>query len=289
MDQESKKGEAAKKLFELTVKAVILSEDGKVLILKRSDSDRTAPGKFDLPGGRIEDGEDIEDSLEREIKEELGIEVEIGPIINVFDFEKDYRKDKNISAYGKGLRFLAYHKGGKLKLSNEHKSFEWLEIDKAIEKLETEGFEKDKRDALIKVKEYLELKEALNGWKRCQADFENYRKRQDEMRSDHQKFVIESCAMEILPILDNFCISTEHIPEDQKKSPWVEGIMHIQRQLESVLQNFGIEEIKAKVGDEFDPNFHEAISGKGNKISKVVQKGYKIGERIIRATKVIVN
>ncbi len=288
MDQESNEGEISKKLFELTVKAVILSEDGKVLILKRSDSDRTAPGKFDLPGGRIEDGENIEDSLEREIKEELGIEVKIGPIVNVFDFEKDYQKDENIPIHGKGLRFLAYYQCGELKLSNEHESFEWLEIDKAIEKLESEGFEKDKREALIKVKEYLKLKESLDGWKRCQADFENYRKRQDEIRNDHQKFVTESCAMEILPILDNFCISTEHIPEDQKKSPWVLGIMHIQRQLEGVLQNFAVEEIKAKAGDKFDPNFHEAISGKGTKIAKVAQKGYKIGERIIRATKVIV-
>ena len=138
--------------------------------------------------------------------------------------------------------------------------------------------------------------EYLDGWKRCQADFENYKKRQAEAQKDLIEYSTETVIYQILPVLDNFHASTDHIPEDQKNNPWVTGIMHIQKQLEDVLKDNGVEEIKVEVGDEFSPHIHEAIindqetktkEGK-NKILKVVQKGYKIGEKVIRAARVVV-
>jgi len=138
--------------------------------------------------------------------------------------------------------------------------------------------------------------EYLNGWKRSQADFENYRKRQAEERKDLIAYGNMNLILDILPVIDNFYASTEHVPEDQKDSPWVTGIMHILKQLEQVLTDNGVSEISTKTGDAFDPEIHEAIKDKDDKkekefkniIKKIVQKGYKMGSRIIRPARVVV-
>lgn len=141
--------------------------------------------------------------------------------------------------------------------------------------------------------------EYLDGWKRTQAEFENYRKRQAESGKDLLKYATENIILQIIPVLDNFHLATEHIPADQRGGGWAIGIMHIQKQLENVLAENGIEEIPATIGDTFDPAAHEAIEDKEclhckdkkdfkNKIKKVVLKGYKIGEKIIRPARVVV-
>jgi molecular chaperone GrpE (heat shock protein) len=101
----------------------------------------------------------------------------------------------------------------------------------------------------------------------------------------------------MLPILDNFHASTDHIPEEQKNGAWVVGIMHIQKQLETFLKDNGVEEIETKAGDKFSPDIHEAVhqeeSGIKNqesgKIVRVISKGHKIGNKVIRAVRVIVS
>ncbi|HEX8973986.1 MAG TPA: nucleotide exchange factor GrpE [Patescibacteria group bacterium] len=141
--------------------------------------------------------------------------------------------------------------------------------------------------------------EYLEGWKRCQAEFENYKKRQSESQKDLAKYAAQNVILQILPVLDNFHASTDHIPEDQKNDGWVTGIMYIQKQLEGVLAENGVEEIAPNVGENFDPVFHEAIEDKEcmhceagkkfeNKIKKVLTKGYKMGDRVIRAARVTV-
>ena len=115
--------------------------------------------------------------------------------------------------------------------------------------------------------------EYLDGWKRCQADFENYKKRQAESQKDLIRYSTQNIVLQILPVIDNFHASTDHIPEDQKTNSWVVGIMHIQKQLETVLTDNGVEEISVKVGDSFDPAMHEAIEDMECKSCK--SKDYK--------------
>jgi molecular chaperone GrpE len=113
------------------------------------------------------------------------------------------------------------------------------------------------------------------------------------------KYATQSIILEILPVIDNFHASTDHIPAEQKDNSWVTGIMYIQKQLENIVTENGVEEIEVKVGDSFDPIYHEAIEDMEcvdckvehkykNKIKKVLTKGYKIGDRVIRATRVVV-
>ncbi|MFA4817272.1 MAG: nucleotide exchange factor GrpE [Parcubacteria group bacterium] len=145
----------------------------------------------------------------------------------------------------------------------------------------------DKKD---KAEEY------LNNWKRAVADLENYKKDQAKMLGEFRKFATLDVILQIIPVLDNFNASLEHVPEDQKDNSWVTGIIYIKKQLEDVLKNNGVEEIEVREGDEFDPGLHEAIDTKEtnidtketNKIMKVAQKGYKIDGKIIRAVRVIV-
>jgi molecular chaperone GrpE len=162
------------------------------------------------------------------------------------------------------------------------------EVAEEVEELtETEKLEKQAADY-------------LDGWKRCQADFENYKKRQADSAKDLIRYASESLIMQLIPVLDNFQASTAHVPEDQKDNAWVTGIMYIQKQLEGILKDNGITEIGAKEGGNFDPTLHEAIEDMEcktckskdyeftNKIKKVLAKGYKIENKVIRPARVIV-
>ncbi len=286
--------------FEITVKVVIVNDKNEILIIKRSKDNDTAAGKYDLPGGRLEAGEDIKKGLLREIGEELGIEARIEAVLTAFDFGHKYDNEYEIGGEkllvsGKGLRFLARYQSGEIKLSGEHEKYEWLEMEKALARFGDNDFEADKKEAVKKAQEYLEMKGALDNWKRAVADFENYKKRQAEGQKELIAFSNINLILAILPVLDNFYVSINHIPEEQKKSPWVTGIMHIQKQLEAVLKDFGTAEIKVIAGDKFDPAIHEALENKDcppekckNIIKQIVQKGYKIEERVIRPARVIV-
>ncbi|HRY82922.1 MAG TPA: nucleotide exchange factor GrpE [Candidatus Moranbacteria bacterium] len=295
--EKEKKVDSDPRPMALTIKAVVLNENNEVLILKRAKSDFLNAGKYDLPGGHIGENESFEDSIIREIKEEAGLETVLGEIIDVVEFPKDsplFKEEK------RGIRCICYSKSTEVKLSPEHEEYEWLSFEKALLKLsEKDGFENEKRNTILKAQKIIELKNSLAGWKRCMADFENYKKRQAENLKDTVAYSNANLISEILPVLDNFHASTDHIPEDQKESGWVVGIMHIQKQLEKVLEDNGVNEISVKVGDKFDPSVMEAIKheeGSKNKeesekeliIKKIVMKGYEIGEKVIRVARVIV-
>lgn len=288
-------------LMQLTVKAVVVNKEGKVLLLKRADKEVTNSAKYDLPGGGIEKGETVLESLKRELSEELGLDnVEIGEVLRVSEYPEDHEKLDSLKA----LRFIAYYNGGEIILNpREHSEFEWLNIDEAIDKLKTgDGFEEEKMETLKAAKRYLEMEMALDGWKRSLAEFENYKKMQAESQKDRIRYATENIVMQIIPVIDNFHTSTAHIPKEQKDDPWVTGIMYIQKQLESVLTENGIEEINLKEGDNFDTKFCEAVLDNKccndekcekkekykNKIKQIILRGYKIGEKVIRPARVIV-
>jgi molecular chaperone GrpE len=150
--------------------------------------------------------------------------------------------------------------------------------------------------------------EYLNDFKRCQADFENYKKRQALQQKEIGAYLTEKLVMDIVPVMDNFRMATEHVPETEKSSSWVTGIQYIEKQLEKVLSENGVITIEVKIGDIFDPKIHEAIDiqqtvdnpptdeagieqetkEKKQIIANVIQNGFKIGEKIIRPAKVIV-
>lgn len=179
------------------------------------------------------------------------------------------------------------------------------EQNKNVEETSRDEFENDLELLEKKNQEYLE------GWRRAKADYLNLKKESEKKYQDLIKFANAGLIMDILPVLDNFKLAVQHIPEDQQKLDWVAGIMHIKKQLEYILHGMGIEEIKT-VGEKFNPEFHEAVeqnskfqvqssnaekdqeveNSEKNKAGIIVEEiraGYTMHGKVIQPAKVIVN
>ncbi|NTW30627.1 MAG: nucleotide exchange factor GrpE [Candidatus Moranbacteria bacterium] len=280
--------------FELSAKVVVVGPDGKVLILTRSKHETSAQGKRDLPGGSVDSGETVEEAVRREIMEKAGLSVTgIAPL-------PVYRHTKTGDCELQRVRFIAFSDSSDVTLDPmEHSAYEWLTPDEAIAKLSDKGFEADKRESVMRAKEYMELQDSLGGWKRCLADFDNYKKRQEASQKEMGQYLVERLLNDLVPVLDNFHAAASHVPEESKDNPWVVGIGYIEKQLEDTLAQHGVRVIEVKEGDAFDPSRHEALSDssteaeegeekKGHVIAKVLQNGYTIGDKVVRAAKVSV-
>lgn len=135
--------------------------------------------------------------------------------------------------------------------------------------------------------------EYLNGWKRTQADFINYKKRQEESLEDWMIFCKTKIVNEMLPVLDTMetALKNKPLTPGNESKKWIEGMCKTAEQLAKVLKNEGLEEIKAE-GEEFDPEIHEAVDvipsedKKDGTIAEVLQKGYKFQGKVIRTAKV---
>ncbi|MFA6158349.1 MAG: NUDIX hydrolase [Candidatus Paceibacterota bacterium] len=101
-------------------KTAILNKEGKILAIRRSATDPSRPLTWDLPGGEVEEGEDLKVSMLREIQEEVGIEVKD---LQLVDAIGSYNKKKE---YWIGIGYKAYAVSTNVVLSYEHDQFEWL-------------------------------------------------------------------------------------------------------------------------------------------------------------------
>jgi 8-oxo-dGTP diphosphatase len=109
----------AKKPFVLSVRAVVRNQAGECLAIRRSASSRYDPGLWEIPGGKSDPGETIEESILREVAEETGLQIELTRVVGSAQSEIE---DKRI-AY---LILEAQVIGGSLQLSHEHDAYRWL-------------------------------------------------------------------------------------------------------------------------------------------------------------------
>lgn len=121
---------------------------------------------------------------------------------------------------------------------------------------------------------------------RLQAEFINYKRRADEERQMAVTIGKQQAAISLLPVLDNIERAIAHEPEDIKDHQWVKGISSVASQLENQLQSIGLEKIGV-VGEDFDPNLHEAVvmdesDGDIEVVAEVLQTGYKFSDTVIR-------
>jgi len=127
----------------------------------------------------------------------------------------------------------------------------------------------------------------LDGWMRSQAEFANARKRMDKQRIEIQIRATTDMVTRLLPVLDDFERAMDNVPETISEDDWFEGLGLVHRKMMGILENLNVEPIEA-VGQEFDPNCHEAIMQEASDehesgvVTRELQKGYKIGDRIIR-------
>jgi len=134
--------------------------------------------------------------------------------------------------------------------------------------------------------------ENLQGWQRAKADYQNLVRRQAQESENHAKFANEQLVLEILPLLDNFNHALNHLPSELADNNWVKGVMFIKNQLENILESQGVKAIECD-GQEFDPAKHEAVAKekakdpkKKNRILEVLQTGYMMKDKVIRAARV---
>ena len=129
---------------------------------------------------------------------------------------------------------------------------------------------------------------------RNQAELDNYRKRMAREKSDAIKFANASLLSELLPVIDSFQMGLSAAINEDPDSIISKGMEMVQKQLEEFLTSQGAVLISS-VGQEFDPNLHEAISQEssdevpsGHVISEI-RKGFTLNDRLLRAANVIVS
>lgn len=130
--------------------------------------------------------------------------------------------------------------------------------------------------------------------KRLAADFDNFRRRQNQEKEDLAKYAYEKLFVDILPVLDNFERALNLSKDAKDISSIISGIEMIQKQLLDIMSRNGLEIIKA-LGNPFDPNFHEAVQQivddekESETVINELQKGYLLNGRVIRPSMVVVS
>ena len=144
------------------------------------------------------------------------------------------------------------------------------------------------KQALAEEKEKAEAN--LVGWQRAQADFINYKRRAEQEKEDICKFANTELLCCILPVLDDLERALASSPSQSDKTGWIDGIRLITRKLRASLEAQGLCPIEA-LGHPFDPNLHQAVredKGKDGIVIEEVERGYKLCDRVIRPSKVVV-
>lgn len=127
---------------------------------------------------------------------------------------------------------------------------------------------------------------------RLMAEFQNYKKRVAKEKNDIREYATEKLVMELLPVLDNFERALAASAEDDPAG-YAKGMELIFTQMVTELQKSGLAEVEAE-GQDFDPTKHNAVMTEENeelesgKVSKVLQKGYALNDKVIRPSMVAV-
>lgn len=177
--------------------------------------------------------------------------------------------------------------------------FEELNVDgEVMSEKEKAKHDKDKsknkfEEKIIRLEK--ERDEYLAGWQRVQADYKNREKEIEEYKKDLIKFANGNLIKDFLPVLDGYDMAKSNKEQwESVDSNWRMGVEYLFSQLLKVLENNGVEVFGAE-GNMYNPALHEAVEiinlsleekDKNDKIVSVLQKGYKIGEKILRPARV---
>lgn len=189
-------------------------------------------------------------------------------------------------------------------VKDKNQDSEKIEEENSLEKNKKEE-KKEKKDKLrkeldSKEEEIVSLKEQLEMFKdkyyRSIADMDNQRKQYDKEYHQVLKYASQDLAEKLIPSFEMFSMvieSVDNLPNEVK--PYIQGFDMVYRQMVQALESEGVSEIKVKIGDKFDHTIHSAMEAQEvedesleNTIIKIVRKGYKIHDRLIKPVTVIV-
>ena len=170
---------------------------------------------------------------------------------------------------------------------------EFVETDAMGDELKDKAKLKQLREDLKKIQ--AESREHLTALQRSRADYVNLKKELDEVRDSVKAKTTERVIMDFLPVLDSFDMAMGNTDAwNAVDANWRVGVEYIYNQFKTTLENNNITAIDS-VNVEFDPNFHEPMkteetedSSLDHKVKQIIQKGYKMGDKVIRPARVVV-
>jgi molecular chaperone GrpE len=156
------------------------------------------------------------------------------------------------------------------------------EVTEEIEEVsELEALCQELEEAKAQAAEY------LDGWQRARAEFANYKKRNEQERQDLFKLANTTLITRLLPIFDDFERAFQTLPSNLLSLTWIDGVVLIYRKLQAILEAEGLTLMETE-GQSFDPLLHEAVTYEESaehqegQIIGEVQKGYQLGDRVLR-------
>jgi len=168
------------------------------------------------------------------------------------------------------------------------------ELEEELQQDLNQDFEENvENSAVSKLEE--QLSESKDKYLRLYSEYENFRRRTSKERLDLVKTANEDLMSALLPVVDDFERALALTSDDEETAQVQEGFLLIKSKFIKILENKGLSVMEVDKGTEFNPEFHEAISQmpapeedlKG-KVIDVVEKGYYLGEKVIRYAKVVI-
>jgi molecular chaperone GrpE len=130
-----------------------------------------------------------------------------------------------------------------------------------------------------------ERDQLIDQLQRSVAEFQNYRRRVDQDRLRMREIASQDVIRAVLPLIDDLQRALASVPQDQRETGFGEGITAIERKFLAILERNGVAPV-GRIGDKFDPAFHEAVStdesGQQSHVVEVYQTGFKQGESVLR-------
>ena len=173
------------------------------------------------------------------------------------------------------------------------------EVDSEVVEFEfNDDGEEDLKKTLKKLRADLkvcrkEKEEYLTGWQKERAEFANYKKQEEDRKANFSEAVRERIITRFLTVIDSFNMAFANKEGWEKVDEnWRKGVEYIYTQMNNIFEEYGVKPV-GEEGESFDPSMHESIEmvptdkkQDDHKVSQVVQKGYKLGDRIIRPARV---
>src|SRR3989338_4694197 len=138
-----------------------------------------------------------------------------------------------------------------------------------------------------------EKEEYLTGWQKERAEFANYKKGEDDRKAMFSESMRERILSRFLSVIDSFNMAFANKEAWEKVDEnWRLGVEYIYWQMSTVFEEYGVKPIGA-IGEKFDPNIHQSMELMStdkkeldHTVSEIIQKGYKLADRVMRAARV---
>lgn len=152
---------------------------------------------------------------------------------------------------------------------------------------------KEKKQSKLKQSKADQLTEMKDLLQRTQANFENFRKQTDKRIDEIREMAARDIIIQILPVINNFSLALKSVNKKAENRDFVDGVKMIYTQMNTILKDAGVEEINTEK-EHFNPAYHEALMKVESDlpegtIVEELQKGFKMGDRIIRPARVKVS